>query len=186
MVNFKRNKTQTGAAMVEFAIVAGVFFIFLFGVIEFGRFLFTWNTLTEMARRGARIAAVCPPHHAAIARTAIYGDPAAGTTGVVLTGITTANITIQYFAGPSNSGTDHTAVLLNGSPGLVAYDDAFSQVGLDGTVRVSINPAGYNYNLIIPFLDLQPTPPTFSTELPAESLGVINIGGASITSCTYP
>ncbi len=53
-------KTQRGAAMVEFALIALLFFIILFGIIEFGRAFFTYNTLVEATRRGARVAAVCP------------------------------------------------------------------------------------------------------------------------------
>ncbi len=51
---------QRGLTTVEFAICGTVFLIFLFGVIETGRMLFTWNALDEMTRRAARLAAVCP------------------------------------------------------------------------------------------------------------------------------
>ena len=92
----RKHRKETGAAMVEFAIIAWVFFLLLFGVIEFARLLFTFNTLTEVARRGARVAAVCPPNHPAIRRVAIFGDPNAGTTGTILPNITTANILVRY------------------------------------------------------------------------------------------
>lgn len=52
-------RQQTGAAAVEFALVAGVFFSLLIGVMEMGRMLFYWNTAAEATRLGARIAVVC-------------------------------------------------------------------------------------------------------------------------------
>ena len=47
---------QKGMYTVEFALVAALFFVLLFGVIEFARALFVWETLTEATRRGARLA----------------------------------------------------------------------------------------------------------------------------------
>lgn len=52
-------KGQRGVAAVEFALVAGVFFSLLIGIMEMGRVLFYWNTATEATRLGARIAVVC-------------------------------------------------------------------------------------------------------------------------------
>lgn len=57
---------QRGAAAVEFALVAMVFFILLLGVVEMGRTLFTWNAAVEATRYGARVAAVCNMNDAAI------------------------------------------------------------------------------------------------------------------------
>lgn len=52
-------KAQLGAAIVEFAIVAAVFFTLLIGIMELGRILFYWNTAAEVTRLGARMAVVC-------------------------------------------------------------------------------------------------------------------------------
>lgn len=57
---------QKGAAAVEFALIAMVFFILLIGVVEMGRVLFTWNAATEATRYGARVAAVCDMNETAI------------------------------------------------------------------------------------------------------------------------
>src|SRR5215218_3232865 len=48
----------SGQAMVEFALVAPVFFLLLFGVIEGGRFIFYYQTLNNATREGARYAIV--------------------------------------------------------------------------------------------------------------------------------
>jgi len=59
-------RRQKGAAAVEFALIAMVFFILLIGVLEMGRVLFTWNAAAEATRYGARVAAVCDINDSAI------------------------------------------------------------------------------------------------------------------------
>ena len=48
----RRPARQRGAYTVEFAIVAGVFFLLLFATFEIARFFWVYNTLNEMTRRG--------------------------------------------------------------------------------------------------------------------------------------
>lgn len=55
----RQRSRQTGAAAVEFALVASIFFMLLIGIAEFSRVLFYWNTAGEATRLGARIAVVC-------------------------------------------------------------------------------------------------------------------------------
>jgi len=50
---------QTGATAVEFALVLLLFLMFLLGIVDFARMLFTWNAATEATRAGARYAVVC-------------------------------------------------------------------------------------------------------------------------------
>jgi Flp pilus assembly protein TadG len=52
-------QSQRGVAAVEFAIVASLFFMMLFGAMEMGRLLWTWNAAAEATRLGARMAVVC-------------------------------------------------------------------------------------------------------------------------------
>jgi Flp pilus assembly protein TadG len=42
--------------VVEFAIVAPVFFLFIFGIIEFGRMVMVQQVITNASREGARMA----------------------------------------------------------------------------------------------------------------------------------
>jgi len=51
--------SQRGVAAVEFALIAGVFFTLLIGIIEFSRVLYYWNTAAEVTRLAARTAVVC-------------------------------------------------------------------------------------------------------------------------------
>jgi Flp pilus assembly protein TadG len=47
-----------GQALVEFALVAPIFFLMLFSIIEFGRYVYSVQILNEAAREGARYAIV--------------------------------------------------------------------------------------------------------------------------------
>lgn len=59
---------QQGAVIVEFAMVAMLFFVLLVGIVEMGRVLFTWNSAVEATRRGVRMAVVTDPGNAAAIR----------------------------------------------------------------------------------------------------------------------
>ena len=49
---------QSGAAALEFSLVAIPFFLLLLGVMEFGRLMYLWNTVQEVTRSAARQAVV--------------------------------------------------------------------------------------------------------------------------------
>jgi Flp pilus assembly protein TadG len=51
-------KNRRGAAVVEFAIVAPVFFLLVFGMIEYGRMVMVQQILTNASREGARYAVI--------------------------------------------------------------------------------------------------------------------------------
>jgi Flp pilus assembly protein TadG len=51
---------EAGAAVVEFALVAPLLLILVFGIIDLGRAYATLNQLAASAREGARVAAVLP------------------------------------------------------------------------------------------------------------------------------
>ena len=59
MKRLSKNNKQVGAAAIEFALIAAIFFTILIGVLEFGRVLFYMNSAAEATRFGARIAVVC-------------------------------------------------------------------------------------------------------------------------------
>jgi Flp pilus assembly protein TadG len=82
-------RTQVGAAAVEFAIVASVFFMILLGAIEMARLLWTWNAASEATRLGARLAVVCDIN-APVIKTRMRQ---------MLPALTNGNITINYLPG---------------------------------------------------------------------------------------
>ena len=49
---------QRGGALVEFALVASIVMVFLFGILEFGELLYSYHAVANAARLGARYAAV--------------------------------------------------------------------------------------------------------------------------------
>jgi Flp pilus assembly protein TadG len=55
-----RARDEAGAAAIEFAIVASIFFLLVFGIIDFGFGFHTWNATANAAREGARRAAIDP------------------------------------------------------------------------------------------------------------------------------
>lgn len=50
---------QDGAVVIEFALVLLLFLMFVFGIIDFSRLLYTWQVASEATREGARYAVAC-------------------------------------------------------------------------------------------------------------------------------
>lgn len=91
---------QRGAAAVEFALVALLFFTLLFGIIEMGRLFYVWNTVQEVTRRAAREAVVTDlltpamkdANLLAVQQHAVFG----GSTLVAAPEISPASVHIAY------------------------------------------------------------------------------------------
>jgi Flp pilus assembly protein TadG len=83
-------KYRRGAAVVEFAVVAPVFFLLVFGMIEYGRLVMAQQILTNASREGARLA--------------------------VLDGTTTASVTSTVNTYLRNSTIDGATVTVNPDP----------------------------------------------------------------------
>lgn len=54
-------RDESGATLVEFAIVCSLFLLIFFGLIDFGRLGYSWVMAEKAMQRAARIAAVRPP-----------------------------------------------------------------------------------------------------------------------------
>lgn len=137
--------------MAEFAIIAVVFFMIIFGIIEFGRLFYTHNALTDAARRGARYAVL---HReidmACVKKVVVFGEAnvhpitCIETGPPLINGLTTTNVVVTYTPG---FGTNL------------------------GTATVEIT--NYTFNLSIPFARQTLTMPKYVTTLTAESAGRI-------------
>ena len=153
----KREAGERGATLLEFAIGATVFFTAMFGVLEFGRALWTHNALSDAARRAARYAINEPasepagkkvtganvgPSVTAIRNVAVYGNPE-GTGQPLVNNLTTENVNITY----SNFGLG------------------------DGSVSVTIT--NYKFQFIVPIVGTSITMPNYNTTLTGESVGTI-------------
>jgi Flp pilus assembly protein TadG len=153
-----KKRSQSGTTTVEFAIIGTVMMVIVFGIIEFGRALYTINVLTEAARRGARMAAVCPVGDPKPASVAIF-DSGSGMSSQV-PGLTTANVQIQYLD-------------VNGTP--VANPAA--NFGAIRYVQSSISTTSpYVMPLFIPILSPTLTLSGFTATMPRESLGISPAG----------
>jgi TadE-like protein len=53
-----RGERSRGQALVEFSLVIPIFLLLLMGIFDLGRAVFSYNTLTNAAREGARMAIV--------------------------------------------------------------------------------------------------------------------------------
>lgn len=50
----KPSKKHQGSAIIEFAFILPVFILLIFGIFEFGRIFYLFNTIQEVTRRAAR------------------------------------------------------------------------------------------------------------------------------------
>ncbi len=57
MIHGRRDRSRA-QALAEFALVAPIFFLMLFGIIDFGRYVYYVQVLNNAAREGARYAIV--------------------------------------------------------------------------------------------------------------------------------
>src|SRR5262245_50873139 len=54
----RRDRRSRGQSLVEFALVVPVFLLILMGILDFGRAVLAYNSLSNAARDGARVAIV--------------------------------------------------------------------------------------------------------------------------------
>lgn len=55
---YRNGRTESGNAVIEFALILPLLLLVVFGITELGRALMTVNLLTSAAREGARVASV--------------------------------------------------------------------------------------------------------------------------------
>ncbi len=129
-------RRQHGAAAVEFSLVIFFLLMILFGITEFGRALFVYDTLTKSVRSGARHLATTDPSSAArrteAANLALCGQTTCGGGAVpVVGGLSAGNVTVQTFA----------------------TDDGLRNIQTgEGTLNlVTVTIAGYAFESIVPF-----------------------------------
>ena len=155
------NSNERGTTMAEFALIAAVFFMIIFAIIEFGRLLYTHNALTDATRRGARYAALHREAKITCAKNVvIYGESAvdpvtcAATGPALINGLTIANVSVVY-QGADDDNDPNTPPTSYGS-----------NLGI-ATVTIT----NYTFNLSIPFARQRLTMPPYTTTLTAESAG---------------
>ena len=58
LIRARRKNGEKGQALVEFTLLVPVFLLLLFAIIDFGMGFYSWITVTNGAREGARLGAV--------------------------------------------------------------------------------------------------------------------------------
>ena len=150
-----RIRNNQGQSLVEMALVCMIFFFLLFGILEFGRALYTYNTIVQNTRAAARWAVVNVLDNSDVADIA-------KTKNVVL------------YGNPTGSGTPlligMTAAMVNVSVNPLEVDTSTPPKPISQKISVSVS--GYPFQFIIP-LAPNITIPAFETSLYTESRGII-------------
>jgi Flp pilus assembly protein TadG len=141
----RHGHAQRGAIVVETALVSLVLFTMLFGVIEMGRLLWTWNAAVEATRLGARLAATCEVQ----ATSPSTADNVIKTQmRTRLSALKPENIVISYLAPPAAANT--------------------CTAGTCQAVRVAL--VNVEHQTLIPLLAPRVRMPAFSTTLRRERM----------------
>ena len=155
MKSLNQRQNERGTTVAEFAVVALLFFVIIFAIIEFGRLLYTHNALTDATRRGARFASLNSKDDGErVKDEVVYGSRASApdfkraTAIPVINGLTTTMVQVDYV----------------GESATIGYGTNL------GTATVKIE--GYQFDLLIPVVGRQLTLPAYTTTLTAESAGL--------------
>jgi Flp pilus assembly protein TadG len=122
---------QRGVALVELAIASLVLLSIAFGITEFGRAIYQYNTLAKAARDAARFLSMRDALDAAAKDQAkclvVHGNPGC-TGGTLVPGLTTAMVSIcDALACPADHAVQGSAPVLNlvsvtiGGPNAASY-----------------------------------------------------------------
>lgn len=137
-------RNERGSTLVEFTITGTAFLLAFFGVLDFGRLLWTHNALAEAARQGARYAAVSTQNVNNVKNFVVYGTPSpGGGASPAVYGLTTSNVNVTY----SGFGVKQ------------------------GIVSVEIT--GYVFNFNVPIFGGGVTMPSYKSTLTGESAGFV-------------
>lgn len=128
----RRTRPSRGQAVVEFTLVAPLFFVLLFGIIDFGRYVYYVQVINNAAREGARYAIVHGSN--GIPSTGPPDDPA---------GAAVIAVVENYLVGVV---TDGTTLLITPS-----WPDG--QNTRDSTVTVIVT---YQFRSVIPLVPIPP------------------------------
>ena len=131
-------KDDSGTQILELAIVLPVMLMLLGGVTEFSRFFYTYTTLTNAVRGGARHACKWEKNASwtvpETQRMVVYGDFNDTSNGPILPGLSTTNVQVVA-NGPSVNNVDSVTVKITG----YVYQPLFDLGKLTGVSGLSLN-----------------------------------------------
>ena len=143
-----------GQSMIEFAFILMVLVFLIFGISEFARALYTYNTVIQTTREAARWAVVNVADNgdtvdiARAKNVVVYGNPDVATGYPRLPGLTTAIVDVHV----EDMELDVNGVAIN--------------------QKVSVSVSGYQFQSMVGFLPTL-TMPAYETSLYTESMGVV-------------
>src|SRR3954453_17054526 len=139
---------QQGATMVEFALVAIIFFTLMLAIADWGRMLYIWNAAAEATRRGARVAVVCDK---------LTPNQVRSKMRIMVPQLANANININWYdpEGTINNSCDSSTCK-----------------------GVEVSVTGLSVQPISPLMHVvMPSVPSFKSYLPRESMEAVNTAG---------
>lgn len=153
-----------GVYVVEFAIIGVWLFVLLFGVLEMGRLYFTINTMNEVVRRGARLAAVCSPttksEQEKVLQKAIFNAAMDLEASSLIPGLQASSLDLIYLKSDGSNATDPNSI--------ITTEEDFRAIRF---VQLRIEDFPFRLLIPIPGFDGDITLPIFQSTLPRESLG---------------
>lgn len=159
-----RPPRQRGVALVEFALVSMLFLTLLFGIFEFARLMYVYNTLQEVTRRAAREATVrWIDQKEAVKQIALF-DSTVLPAGAE---VTVANVKIYYL---NAAGNVVSTAPTDAGDNLSACGDALRADSCIYSVKATIEGVTYSPMLsLFGFMNL--TMPASTVTMHAESMG---------------
>jgi Flp pilus assembly protein TadG len=132
----RSDRRDRGQALVEFVLVAPIFFLLLFGIIDFGRYVYYVQILNNAAREGARYAIVHGSN--SFQPTGPPNDP---------TGTAVASVVRNYAVGVIGTGAAFTVTSTWGDPPLLPTNNRGQKVHVTVT---------YDFHSFIPIVPIPP------------------------------
>lgn len=142
-----RRSRGSGQALVEFVMVAPIFFLILFALIDFGRYVYYVQILNNAAREGARYAIV--HGYQGIPSS---GPPALGTTSSDPPGANVKATVRNYLVGVIGQGSALT-VNVCWKPKNGIGDPCSGDNGRGSPVEVTVD---YQFRSVIPLVPIPP------------------------------
>ena len=163
MKTYEKNRSERGSTIIEFAIIAVIFFMMLVGIVAAGHLYYTHNALVEATRRGARYAVLqCNPNETTctgydttverVQNIVVYGTdtPAMGATSLI-SGLQTSNVQVDYSTPLTGSSTSFGVA----------------------KGRVSVKIISYSYPFVLPMVTTSISMGPYRTTLTGECAGFI-------------
>ena len=107
----RRGPRSRGQSLVEFALVLPIFLLLFFVVMDFGTAIFTYNSLTNAAREGARLAIVNQDTASVIARAKAQ---------VSIAELNVPNVTVDFYQQAPDGTPDTSATCSPAAVGCLA------------------------------------------------------------------